>query len=239
MQDEKDLEEKFLIDAARNMNADALIRIFDLYSRPLYNYALRISGDPVLADQIVGDAFAKLLEQLSLGKGPGSSLRSYLYESVYHLVRDKVRFTHSEAPSKTVARITEPSAIENPELQLLYDAVGSVVQRQLTAEQGHAIILRFFEGFSLDETSEILGKDSSNTRETFQRGFTTLKKALRIENDAVLQSRLLELRPAYLTTYSPLLSPDHWFEQARSRLAGDGTTDAPPPDVRKKNKKGK
>lgn len=236
MREEKDLEEKALIASARNMNQDALVRIFDLYSLPLYNYALRLSRDPLLADHVVGDTFAKLLDQLSLGKEPSTSLRSYLYESVYNLVMEQVRVERHEAPSKTVDLNKESSSIKNLELRLLFEAVVLAIKGQLTEDQRHVIILRFLEGFSLDETSEILGKDSSNTTEISQRGFARLKKALRIDNDAALQSRLLELRHAYQAAYSPLISPHHWFERARPRLAGDGTTDAPPPDVKKKKK---
>jgi DNA-directed RNA polymerase specialized sigma24 family protein len=54
-----------LLNAARNMDKDALVKIFDLYSSALFNYALRLCDDPLLADQIVGDVFAKLMEQLA------------------------------------------------------------------------------------------------------------------------------------------------------------------------------
>ena len=34
-----------LLDAAREMDQDALVKIFDLYSLPLFNYAARLCGD--------------------------------------------------------------------------------------------------------------------------------------------------------------------------------------------------
>ena len=77
-----------LLDDAREMNQDALEKIFDLYSFALFNYAARLCGDPVLADHIVGDVFVKLLDQLSAGHGPRTNLRSYLYETTYHLIID-------------------------------------------------------------------------------------------------------------------------------------------------------
>ena len=49
-----------LLDAARRMDTEALVKIFDLYSQPLYNYAYRLCNDAWMADQIVGDVFAKL-----------------------------------------------------------------------------------------------------------------------------------------------------------------------------------
>jgi DNA-directed RNA polymerase specialized sigma24 family protein len=67
-----------LLDAAKKMDQGALVKIFDLYATPLYNYALRLCGDPGTADQIVGDVFVRLLDQLAAGKGPTANLRSYL-----------------------------------------------------------------------------------------------------------------------------------------------------------------
>src|SRR5688572_20066315 len=90
--------DRALLDAARMMDKGALMRIFDLYSRALYKYALRLCSDPMLADQIVGDVFAKLLDQLSSGDGPTAHLRSYLYETTYHRIIDEARYARTRVP---------------------------------------------------------------------------------------------------------------------------------------------
>jgi len=43
--------DRTLLNAARTMDQDALVKIFDLYSSPLYKYTLRLCGDPVTADR--------------------------------------------------------------------------------------------------------------------------------------------------------------------------------------------
>src|SRR5689334_6768230 len=91
-------DESGLLDSAKRMDQEALVKIFDLYSAALFNYALRLSGDPVTADHIVGDVFARLLERLAAGQGPTSNLRSYLYQSAYHLLIDEVRSSRRRAP---------------------------------------------------------------------------------------------------------------------------------------------
>ena len=53
--------------AARNIDRDALIAIFDQYSPVLYRYSLRLCADPIVADQIVGDVFSRYLEQVAVG----------------------------------------------------------------------------------------------------------------------------------------------------------------------------
>ena len=80
-----------LLLAARRMDREALAQIFDLYVYALYKYAVNLCHDPWLADHIVGNVFAKLLDQLSCGKGPTTNLRSYLFESTYHLIIDEAR----------------------------------------------------------------------------------------------------------------------------------------------------
>ena len=45
---ETDLE---LLSAAKGMDKDALVKIFELYASPLYNYALRLCRDPESQDE--------------------------------------------------------------------------------------------------------------------------------------------------------------------------------------------
>src|ERR1041385_4968344 len=99
--------DSILLNAARTMNEDALVQIFDLYSAPLYRYALHLCGDPVIADHVVGDMFAKLLDQFSSGKGPESNLRAYLYQMVYHLVVDEARYFSHRVPLEMASSIVE------------------------------------------------------------------------------------------------------------------------------------
>jgi RNA polymerase sigma-70 factor (ECF subfamily) len=169
-----------LLDAAKRMNQDALIRIFDLYSSALYNYALRICNDPLEADQIVGDVFAKLLEQLSVGQGPSTNLRSYLYETTYHLIIDKARYSRREAPLEVVdfLRNDGHSTAASLEDRILFEAVILAIKNQLTEDQRHVIVLRFLEGFSLRETADIIGKEVYNVKVIQNRGVAKLRKAL-------------------------------------------------------------
>jgi RNA polymerase sigma-70 factor, ECF subfamily len=169
-----------LLEAARQMDRAALIEIFDLYSSALYNYALRLCSDPLRADHVVGDVFAKLLEQWSMGSGPNSNLRSYLYETTYHLIVDEARSSHREAPLEMVdfLRSDGSSTLINLENRLLFDAVIMAVKKDLTEDQRHVIILRFLEGFSLRETADIMGKEVYNVKVIQNRGVAKLRKVL-------------------------------------------------------------
>ena len=169
-----------LLEAARNMDRKALVEIFDLYSSALYNYALRLCNDPLRADNIVGDVFAKLLEQWSSGHGPSTNLRSYLYETTYHLIIDEVRYSHREAPLEVIEFLQQDgnAYLVNLENRMLLDAVIVAIRKHLTEDQRHVIILRFLEGFSLRETADIMGKEVYNVKVIQNRGVAKIRKAL-------------------------------------------------------------
>jgi RNA polymerase sigma-70 factor (ECF subfamily) len=165
------------------MNRDALVEIFDRYSHVLYNYAYRLCSDSRTADYVVGDVFAKLLEQLSAGNGPSSNLRSYLYEMTYHLIVDHARHTHRMAPLEVVDSINHDgySTAANFENQVLFKSIMQAIREELTEDQRHVIILRFLEGFSLRETAKIVGKQVNYVKVIQNRGIAALRKVLGYE----------------------------------------------------------
>jgi RNA polymerase sigma-70 factor (ECF subfamily) len=169
-----------LLDAARTMNVEALTKIFDLYSRPLYKYAFRLCNDAGLADQIVGDVFSRLLEHLSAGQGPRANLRSYLYETAYHVVIDEARYSHRAIAIEVIDFVQHDgysthAAVEN---RVLFETVRRAIQNDLTEDQRHVVVLRFLEGFSLKETAAIMGKNVGSVKVIQNRAIAALRKAL-------------------------------------------------------------
>lgn len=167
-----------LLNAARMMDKQALVKIFDLYSSALYKYALRLCSDPVRADHIVGDVFAKLLDQLASGNGPKANLRSYLYEMAYHRIIDETRYSRHRVPLDMVTwpRQDVNSTFLEVEDQILFKQILHAIQHKLTNDQRHVIILRFLEEFSIHETAAILGKKEDHVRVIQSRAILALRK---------------------------------------------------------------
>ncbi len=162
------------------MDREALVKIFDIYSPAIYNYAFRLCHDALIADYIVGDVFAKLLEHLSNGRGPSSNLRSYLYEMAYHMVVDEARYSNRTTEIDNIALISQdenPSSI-SVENRILFKSIMQAILTRLTVDQRHVIILRFLEGFSIQETAKIIGKEESNVKVIQNRAISALRKAL-------------------------------------------------------------
>jgi RNA polymerase sigma-70 factor (ECF subfamily) len=133
-----------------------------------------------MADQIVGDVFAKLLEQLSSGKGPKTNLRSYLYRATYHTIIDRGRSSHRSAPLEVVETVSADvrSTSARLEDQEMLDVILKKIRNNLTEDQRHVLILRFLEDFSLNETAAILRKEVSHIKVIQNRAIAKLRQSL-------------------------------------------------------------
>lgn len=167
-----------LLDAAKRMDKEALVKIFDLYATSLYRYALRLCGDVLMADHIVGDVFAKLLDHLASGNGPRSNLRSYLYQTAYHIIVDEARSSLRQAPLEALNSLSPevPSGLPGVENHVMLEKILVAIQHDLTEDQRHVVILRFLEEFSLRETAAILGKEVNHVKVIQNRAIAKLRK---------------------------------------------------------------
>ncbi len=177
------MDEATLLQAARNFDQDALRTIFDSHSSSIYKYALRLCRDPLEADNIVGDVFALLLEQLAEGRGPQTNLRSYLFQTTYHVIVDRARYqrhTSSLELAEFEAERASPVALQAE----ADEALGVVIEAmftQLSPEQRHILVLRFVEGFNVRETAEVVGKSVNNVKVIQNRGLAKLRQVLNRE----------------------------------------------------------
>ena len=125
---------------------------------------------------------AQLLEQFAGGKGPRTNLRSYLYQTAYHVVVDRSRDEKHTAPLEIAMNMqdkTQPVSTQSQiEERVLMEALVSAMNSELSEDQRHVIILRFLEDFSLKETAEIIGKDVNNIKVIQNRGISKLRKTL-------------------------------------------------------------
>ncbi|HLO14729.1 MAG TPA: sigma-70 family RNA polymerase sigma factor [Anaerolineales bacterium] len=169
-----------LLNAVRELNQEALVKIFDLYSAALYNYALRVCGDHIMADHIVGDVFVKLLDQLSVGNGPSTNLRSYLYQTAHHLIIDQARSSRHTIPLEAAdwLRPDLHSSILGLENRIMFERILNAIQSDITEDQRHVVILRYLEGFSLRETAAIMGLTVAHVKVIQNRAIAKIRQAL-------------------------------------------------------------
>lgn len=166
--------------AAKEFDEEALTAIFDHYAPVIYRYTLRLCGDATKADQIVGDVFSRLLDHMAAGKGPQTNLRSYLFQCAYHAIVDQSREEQRTAPLDIAENIleNEKALPDQVEENILFEELQVAINRDLTEDQRHVVILRFQEEFSLRETAEIIGKNVNAIKALQTRAVERLRKSM-------------------------------------------------------------
>src|SRR4051794_6013632 len=87
-----------LIAAVRGGDSAAYGQLFERHQAAALRLARQLAG-PSDADDLVSDAFTKVLAVLSAGGGPDLAFRAYLLTAVRRLHVDKIRRTSKVTPS--------------------------------------------------------------------------------------------------------------------------------------------
>jgi RNA polymerase sigma-70 factor (ECF subfamily) len=162
--------------ALRNLDAQALAQVYDLYSPLLYRFAMRQLGNLDQAEDCVAETFSNLLKAIKAGKGPRENLKAYLYRSAHNWITDTYRRNHIEEQVRediVVEQTVEGEVLRNLECTRVRSAL-----RQLTPDQRLVIVLRFLEGWELAETAVALGKPAGAVKSLQHRAIATLQRVL-------------------------------------------------------------
>jgi RNA polymerase sigma factor (sigma-70 family) len=80
-----------LIEAVRKGTVSAYGALYERHVASAYNLARQLARSPAEADDLVSEAFAKVLDTLRGGRGPDSAFRAYLLTALRHTAYDKTR----------------------------------------------------------------------------------------------------------------------------------------------------
>ena len=173
--------------AQQHYDLSALTVIYDRYNQALYYYALRLLGDPSLAEDCVAETFARLLKAFRAGQGPTDNLKAYLYRSAHNWVTDQYRrqpIPNLELKDDLPENGTT-APLEQVENNLQQEKVRAAL-RLLTPEQRQVVALRFVEGWDLGEIAASLQKPIGAIKALQHRAMDNLRKLLLEKNQADL-----------------------------------------------------
>ncbi|MFI6097318.1 sigma-70 family RNA polymerase sigma factor [Lentzea sp. NPDC051213] len=80
-----------LIESVRGGTIDAYGQLYERHVAAAYNLARQLARSQAEADDLVSEAFAKVLDTLRAGRGPDSAFRAYLLTALRHTAYDKTR----------------------------------------------------------------------------------------------------------------------------------------------------
>lgn len=160
-----------------------LVEIYDQYSPRLYRYALRLLGDPELAEDCVAETFSRFLQALQKGGGPKTNLQAYLYRVAHNWIIDYYR--NRPVQEELQPELADEKA-ESPLVQVTDNMQKEIVRNalfHLTPEQRQVIMLRFYEDWSHEEIAKLIGKTAQATRALQHRALEALRRMLVEQED--------------------------------------------------------
>jgi RNA polymerase sigma-70 factor (ECF subfamily) len=172
--------ERELIQACQRGEREGFRALFELHKDRVYSIALHYANDESSAMDIAQDAFVKLFSSIHAFRGE-SSFESWLYRIVVNRCLDHKRQQSRLLPF--IDRLLEgvrssgETALQTLLRRELSDQVRSAVGK-LPPEQRIVIVLRYTEGLSYEEISEVLGCSKGTVASRLNRAHQALERRL-------------------------------------------------------------
>jgi RNA polymerase sigma-70 factor (ECF subfamily) len=147
-------------------------------ARPLWSYIYRISGDAVLADDVLQESFYRFLQR-SLPDLTESEMSAYLYKIATNLMKDYWRKSRREK----IRFVSDQFAKEVSEEAREVDVTGAEMNgafRELKPQEQTLLWLAYVEGFKHQEIARTLNLKEKSVRVLLFRARKRLADVLRL-----------------------------------------------------------
>ena len=170
--------EAALVDQLRRQEEDAFTFIYDRHKSQIYNYLYRLSGSRELADDLTHDTFLSAYESLPKLR-PDSNIAPWLYRIASNRFRDVLRRKRvvSWMPWGDSPRSEAQLSVLGGEQALPEQEAVQTALNAMKPEYALCLVLRLAEGFSSDETAQILGISAEAVRMRLSRARQMFKTA--------------------------------------------------------------
>lgn len=173
-----------LVRRTQDGDTEAFGLLYDRYVDLVYRFVYYRLGDRGQAEDLTSETFLRALRRISTVQEQGRDIGAWLVTIARNLVLDHVKSAHYRLSVPTDVLIdvhhfgqtgdsTEAGVLAVLEQRALLDAV-----RQLSPEQQESIVLRFFQGLSLAETAEVMGRNAGAVKALQHRAMRRLRVLL-------------------------------------------------------------
>lgn len=171
-----------LIERCRNHDRSAQFEIYQLYSKAMFNTALRITGEQNDAEDVLQDAFVSVFQNLSSYRAD-ASFGAWLKRIVINKALNQVQKSKKDLMLvEEIKKEGNPVVEWNEKNDPIY-TVDTVKQamRELPSGFRTVLSLYLFEGYDHKEIAEILGITESTSKSQYKRAKDKLKMIIQQE----------------------------------------------------------
>lgn len=158
----------------------AFATLYDRYVARIYAYALRQTGDMVLAQDVTSATFEKALRHLRRKGWQSGSFLAWLYR----IARNET--VHQYRKGDRMVDLSDRLSVTGEQESILEADQDKHHLREafsrLSAHDQEVLNLRFFEALSSSEVAEVLGYTLPNLYLQVHRALQRLRKELEVEN---------------------------------------------------------
>ena len=176
---QKTKKEADLVRLARGGNADATAELYHRYAPPIYRYFLFRTRNHHIAEDLTGELFLQVVEALPRYVECGRPFTAWLFRIARYRLIDyyrHARVVQVESLSGALPDVNQ----EGNETQVMRRLAHRQLHQRISAlgeEQKMVVQLRFFEGYSLEETAAVLGKTTAAIKGLQRRALQRLARA--------------------------------------------------------------
>ena len=182
------MDETVFIQEAKKGDKTAFEKLVFKYQQKVYNYALRMTGDPTQSEDICQEALIKAYCSIASFRGD-SSFSTWLYRIVYNTWQDhwrkegrssEMKVYFSEDADEIKSDLTDAASrlfydrLRQEEIQ---DWIAKLIT-QLPQEFRTILILRDIQGFSYQEIAEIVDASIGTVKSRLNRARNQLRTIL-------------------------------------------------------------
>lgn len=156
--------------------------LFDEFYPRVYRYALAKLGNPMDAEDVAAETFAKVLRGLDRFVWKGGGFEAWIFRIASNLVVDQVRFRVREVVMEVSEDADErPDPYLDPEAAFLLLEAGDELREALAAlpgDQREVILLRFAAGLDTNGCGKVMGRKANAVRQLQFRALEGLRKLM-------------------------------------------------------------
>jgi RNA polymerase sigma-70 factor (ECF subfamily) len=180
-----------IAERAARRDAEAFARLYDEHLDTVYRYVFYKVGEPLLAEELTAEVFAKAWEGIERFQWRNLPFQHWLLRIARNVVVDHWRSRRRATTSiDGLADATSEEAL--PDERVAHDVEMQTLQSallRLPDDQRDVLVLRFIEGYSHADAAAVLQKSVVAVRQIQVRALRAIKKQLTDEGDLPIVAR--------------------------------------------------
>ena len=174
-----DDREQGLIRRAQQGDRQAFADLYERYQPAIYNYLYYRVDDAARVDELTGEVFARMVQNIRGYRDHGQPFLAWLYTIARNLRIDFYRECKKAqiVPLDETLVGSENNPVEAFDLRMKAECLKKVLP-YLTEEQQFVVVAKFVEGRTNAEIATLMGKPEGAIKSLQHRGLATLRRAI-------------------------------------------------------------